>query len=48
MPRIALYNEKLSKQNVNSGTSLGFQWLRIHLAMQRTSIQSLVWEDSTC
>ena len=24
------------------------QWLRTHLAMQRTPVQSLVWEDPTC
>ena len=30
------------------GTSLMVQWLRIHLLMQGTQIQSLVWEDSTC
>ena len=30
------------------GTSLMFQWLRIHLPMQRTWVQSLVWESSTC
>ena len=29
------------------GTSLGVQWLRIHLSMQGTQIQPLVWEDST-
>ena len=29
-------------------TSLVVQWLRIHLPMQETWVQSLVWEDSTC
>ena len=24
------------------------QWLRIHLPVQRTQGQSLVWDDSTC
>ena len=24
------------------------RWLRIHLAMERTWVQSLVWEDYTC
>ena len=24
------------------------QWLRIHLPMQGTQVQPLVWEDSTC
>ena len=35
-----LWNKK-SKQ----GTSLVVQWLRIHLPMQGTQVQSLVWED---
>ena len=30
------------------GTSLVVLCLRIHLLMQGTRIQSLVWEDSTC
>ena len=30
------------------GTSLVVQWLRIHLPMQGTRVQSLVWEDPTC
>ena len=29
-------------------TSLVVQWLRIHLSMQGTWVQSLVWEDPTC
>ena len=29
-------------------TSLVVQWLRIHLPMQGTRVQSLVQEDSTC
>ena len=33
---------------VGSGVSLVVQWLRIHLPMQGTRVQSLVWEDSTC
>ena len=24
------------------------QWLEIHLPMQKTWVQSLVWEDPTC
>ena len=28
--------------------SMVVQWLRIHLPMQRTWVQSLVWEDPTC
>ena len=35
-------------QDTNCGTSLVVQWLRIHLPMQRTRVQSLVWEVSTC
>ena len=34
--------------NVTVGTSLVVQWLRIHLPMQGTWVQSLVWEDPTC
>ena len=30
------------------GTSPVAQWLRIHLPMQGTQVQSLVWEDPTC
>ena len=29
-------------------TSLVVQWLRIHLPIQGTQVQSPVWEDSTC
>ena len=29
-------------------TSLVVQWLRIHLPMQETRVQSLIWEDPTC
>ena len=29
-------------------TSLVVQWLRIHLPMQGTRVQALVWEDPTC
>ena len=29
-------------------TSLVVQWIRIHLPMQGTRVQPLVWEDSTC
>ena len=32
---------------VSSRTSLGIQWLRIHLQMQGTWVLSLVWEDPT-
>ena len=29
-------------------TSLVVQWIGIHLPMQGTQVQSLIWEDSTC
>ena len=29
-------------------TSLVVQWLRIHLPVKGTQVQSLVWEDFTC
>ena len=29
-------------------TSLVVQWRRIHLPMQGTQVQCLIWEDSTC
>ena len=29
-------------------TSLMVQWMGIHLPIQGTQVQSLVWEDSTC
>ena len=38
----------LSFKNIQGGTSLWVQWIRICLPMQRTQIQSLVWEDLTC
>ena len=31
-----------------SGTSLVAQWLRIHLPIQGTQVQALVWEDPMC
>ena len=33
---------------LSNRASLVVQWLRIHLAMQGTQVQSLVREDSTC
>ena len=35
---------------LNSGprASLLVQWLGIHLVMQGTRVQSLIWDDSTC
>ena len=38
----------LSFKNIQGGTSSWVQWIRICLPMQRTQIQSLVWEDLTC
>ena len=34
--------------NMCVGTSLQAQWSRIHLPMQGTRVQALVWEDPTC
>ena len=33
---------------IGTGTSLVFQWLRIHLPMQGTQVQSLIQKDPTC
>ena len=43
-------NIKAMAQSINLelGSALVFQWLRICLPMQGTQIWSLVWEDSTC
>ena len=35
-------------QEVRKGASLVAQWLRIHLPVQETWVQSLVWENFTC
>ena len=35
-------------RNVNAGTSLVVQWLRIRLPMQGTQVRALVREDPTC
>jgi len=37
-----------SNQEFQAGTSLMVQWLRVCLPIQRTWVQSLVREDSTC
>ena len=42
-----LFIEKEKEEN-NGGTSLAAQWLRIHLTMQVTKVQSLGREDPTC
>ena len=42
---------KISKETLIktlAGASLVAQWLRIHLPMQATWVQALVWEDPTC
>ena len=49
---INLYRDNFSEcdkslKNINYRTSLVFQWLGIHLAMQRTLVQSLVGELSS-
>ena len=35
-------------QKLTTGTSLVVQWLRIHLPIQGTWVQALVWDDPTC
>ena len=40
--------ERKSSKIKKAGTSLVVQWLRIHLPMQGTGVQSLVWEDPMC
>ena len=40
--------KKKKKKMVHSGPSLVAQWLRIHLPVQKTWVQSLVREDPTC
>ena len=39
---------KALKSAGGRGASLVVQWLRIHLLMQETQVQSLVWEDPIC
>ena len=36
------------QKNKSGGTSLAVHGLRIHLPMQGTWVQALVWEDPTC
>ena len=40
--------EEKEREKEKSQTSLVVQWLRIQLPMQRTWVQTLVQEDSTC
>ena len=39
---------KILNKILANQTSLVAQWLRIHLPMQGTRIQALIWEDPTC
>ena len=41
-----IFNEKYKAKIKALGTSLVAQWLRIHLPMQGTQVQALVWEDA--
>ena len=45
---VTKYNTILKIQIIKSWASLVVHWLRIHLAMQGTPVQSLVREDPTC
>ena len=45
---ISSFNQRFAPFIQNAGTSLVAQWLRIHLAMQRTQVRSSVQEDPTC
>ena len=44
----SLQKSQWSLKIATAWTSLVVQWLRIHLWMQRTQVQSPVWEDPTC
>ena len=37
---------RIRKIKKRGGTSLVVQWLRIHLPIQGTQVQFLIWEDS--
>ena len=41
-------NRKEEAKNQGWGASLVAQWLGIHLPVQGTWVQALVWEDPTC
>ena len=43
-----IWKLKASFKKSEFWTSLVIQWLRIHLPMQGTQVQSLVWEDPKC
>ena len=42
-----VHMKKILKKKIDRGPTLLFYWLRIHLPMQRTWVQPLVWENST-
>ena len=42
------HRQKNNRLEVDVGTSLVAQWLRIRLPMQGTRVRALVWEDPTC
>ena len=44
----SLISREMQIKSTMRGTSLVAQWLRIHLPMQETLVQSLVQEDPTC
>ena len=43
-----MMNVHLGGKKKDTWTSLVVQWLRIHLPMKGTQVQSLVQEDTTC
>ena len=45
---IGTEERRLKRWTSMAGSSLVVQWLRIHLPMQGTQVQSLAWEDRTC
>ena len=44
-PQAATLTPNAAFKNPSPGASLMAQWLRIHLPMQGTRVQSLVWEN---
>ena len=46
--QLRIYERWYRVKNVNTGTSLVAQWLRIRLLMQGTRVRALVQEDPTC
>ena len=41
-------HKESEKHDTTKETQQGLPWLRIHLPMQGTWVQPLVWEDPTC